>query len=86
MLLHHLPYPLFRTVTRWRTPPDVVHKDIVYASGVHGALMELEKWVPSAGLAMIQMFFPQGLSYNDAAIRDNVHNSFWRIAYHTQKI
>ncbi|KAG5757287.1 hypothetical protein H9Q72_010135 [Fusarium xylarioides] len=51
--------------------------------GVHGALMELEKWVPSAGLAMSQLFFPGGLKYNEEAIRDNVHRRFWKAAYHT---
>lgn len=59
---------------------------IVYAVGVHGALIELEKWVPTAGLAMAQMFFPAGLKYNDEAIRDNVHKKFWQRAYHTKSI
>ena len=27
---------------------------------VVGALKELEKWVPTAGLAMLQVFFPRG--------------------------
>ncbi|OBT67655.1 hypothetical protein VE03_03419 [Pseudogymnoascus sp. 23342-1-I1] len=57
--------------------------DIIYAVGVHGALMELEKWVPTAGLAMVQIFFPSGLSYNDQSIRDNVHKKFWKRAYYT---
>lgn len=59
---------------------------IIYAVGVHGALMELEKWVPTAGLAMMQMFFPAGLKYNDEAVRDNIHKKFWRRAYHTVSI
>lgn len=60
--------------------------DVVYAVGVHGALMELEKWVPTAGLAMVQLFFPSGLSYDDPSIRDNVHKKFWRRAYYTYAI
>lgn len=52
--------------------------------GVHGALIELEKWVPEAGLAMLEVFFPQGLGYSDEAVRDNVHKRFWRQAYHTK--
>ncbi|KAI1762824.1 hypothetical protein GGR53DRAFT_400198 [Hypoxylon sp. FL1150] len=60
--------------------------EIVYATGVHGALIELEKWVPTAGLAMAQIFFPAGLKYNDEAIRDNVHKKFWQRAYHTKSI
>lgn len=59
---------------------------VVFAIGVHGALIELEKWVPTAGLAMVQIFFPGGLRYNDQAIRDNVHKKFWRSAYHTKSI
>ncbi|KID80802.1 hypothetical protein MAJ_11478, partial [Metarhizium majus ARSEF 297] len=61
-------------------PPE----DIIFAAHVHGALIELEKWVPTAGLAMVQVFFPQGLAYNDAAIRDNVHKRFWKRAYGTR--
>ncbi|KAH7014237.1 uncharacterized protein B0I36DRAFT_255149 [Microdochium trichocladiopsis] len=60
--------------------------DVVYATGVHGALMELEKWVPTAGLAMVQVFFPGGLEYNDASIRDNVHKKFWQRAYYTAPV
>ncbi|KAG8156853.1 hypothetical protein KVR01_013266 [Diaporthe batatas] len=54
--------------------------------GVHGALIELEKWVPTAGLAMLEVFFPQGLRYTDEAVRDNVHKRFWRQAYHTKDL
>ncbi|KAI4867289.1 hypothetical protein F4820DRAFT_457114 [Hypoxylon rubiginosum] len=60
--------------------------EMIYAVGVHGALMELEKWVPTAGLAMAQVFFPAGLKYNDEAIRDNVHKKFWQRAYHTKSV
>ncbi|KAH6980668.1 hypothetical protein BKA56DRAFT_486084, partial [Ilyonectria sp. MPI-CAGE-AT-0026] len=59
---------------------------IIHAVGVHGALMELEKWVPTAGLAMVQMFFPIGLRYMDESIRDNIHKKFWKRAYHTQLV
>lgn len=62
---------------------DTKKGDIVYATGVHGALIELEKWVPTAGLALVQIFFPSGLEYKDASIRDNVHKKFWQKAYHT---
>jgi len=62
------------------------YQGIICASGVHGALIELEKWVPIAGLALVQEFFPSGLSYNDARIRDNVHKKFRGRAYATQKI
>lgn len=58
----------------------------IYATDVHGALMELEKWVPTAGLSMLQVFFPVGLQYHDEAIRDNVHKKFWRRAYHTKSV
>jgi hypothetical protein len=58
----------------------------VYAVGVHGALMELEKWVPTAGLANVQLFFPAGLSYCDERIRNNIHKKFWKRAYHTADV
>ncbi|KAK7728875.1 hypothetical protein SLS63_006483 [Diaporthe eres] len=59
-------------------------KTVRVIGGVHGALIELEKWVPTAGLAMLGVFFPRGLSYNDEAVRDNVHKRFWRQASHTK--
>ncbi|KAH7174828.1 uncharacterized protein B0J16DRAFT_349244 [Fusarium flagelliforme] len=59
---------------------------VIYANGVHGALMELEKWVPNAGLSMVQTFFPAGLQYHDEAIRDNTHKKFWKRAYSTRKL
>ncbi|KAI1090544.1 hypothetical protein F5B19DRAFT_504004 [Rostrohypoxylon terebratum] len=58
----------------------------VVGDGVHGALMELEKWVPTAGLAMVQIFFPGGLRYNEAAIRESGHKKFWSTAYATKSI
>lgn len=70
----------------WLIPLKPQNDQIIYAVGVHGALMELEKWVPTAGLAMMQMFFPAGLKYNDEAVRDNIHKKFWRRAYHTVSI
>ncbi|KAI1159423.1 hypothetical protein F5B18DRAFT_587337 [Nemania serpens] len=75
-----------RGVQGHATTENGVRKVIVYAEGVHGALMGLEKWVPTAGLAMVQIFFPAGLNYNDASIRDNRHKKFWRRAYHTRSI
>ncbi|KAI0203079.1 hypothetical protein F4808DRAFT_51558 [Astrocystis sublimbata] len=70
----------------WRraTSDTGKRKVIVYAEGVHGALMGLEKWVPTAGLVMVQIFFPAGLTYNEASIRDSKHKKFWRRAYHTK--
>lgn len=68
----------------WNRPTKEV---VVRAGGgVHAALIELEKWVPTAGLAMLEVFFPQGLRYSEEAIRDNVHKRFWRQAYHTKDI
>ncbi|PVH67752.1 hypothetical protein DL98DRAFT_662497 [Cadophora sp. DSE1049] len=48
---------------------------------VHGALIELEKWVPTAGLAMLQTFFPSGLHYKDRSVKYNIHKTFWKRAY-----
>ncbi|KAL7619824.1 hypothetical protein AAE478_010369 [Parahypoxylon ruwenzoriense] len=72
---------------RRRSAADINNRnEIIYAVGVHGALIELEKWVPTAGLAMSQIFFPAGLKYNNEAIRDNVHKKFWQRAYHTKSV
>lgn len=59
---------------------------MVHVSGVHGALIELEKWVPTAGLVLLDTFFPRGLAYNDTAVRDNIHKRFWRQAFHTKDL
>ncbi|KAM0346553.1 hypothetical protein ACHAO7_011747 [Fusarium culmorum] len=67
-------------------PHSATTDQAVYANGVHGALIELEKWVPNAGLSMVQVFFPSGLQYHDEAVRDNVHKKFWKRAYHTRKV
>ncbi|KUJ17420.1 uncharacterized protein LY89DRAFT_707001 [Mollisia scopiformis] len=53
---------------------------------VHGALKELEKWVPGAGLAMTQVFFPSHLKYEDESVRDNVNKKIWRRAWHTNRV
>ncbi|THY28969.1 hypothetical protein D6D01_03705 [Aureobasidium pullulans] len=53
---------------------------------VHGALQELEKWVPGAGLAMIQVFFPSSFQYDDSRVRDNVDKKFWTRASKTRAI
>ncbi|OBS23302.1 hypothetical protein FPOA_03851 [Fusarium poae] len=60
---------------------------IIYASGVQGALVELEKWVPKAGLSMLPIFFPGGgLQFHDDDIRGNKFKKFWKRAYHTRTI
>lgn len=64
----------------------IEHQKYIVGDGVHGALMELEKRVPTAGLAMVQLFFPGGLKYNDAAIREDGHKKFWKTAYDTKSI
>lgn len=66
--------------------PSRETSDTIYAVGVHGALMELEKWVPTAGLAMVPIFFPTSLRYEDERIRNQVHKRFWRRAYSTQSV
>ena len=53
---------------------------------VHGALKELEKWVPGAGLAMIKVFFPTRLEYDDGNIRDNINKKFWKRAWQTVRV
>jgi hypothetical protein len=70
-------------VPAWLEPLRVEQDGI---ANTHGALKELEKWVPTAGLAMIQTFFPTNLRYKDSNIRDNVHKKFWKRAYHTKRV
>lgn len=53
---------------------------------VHGALKELEKWVPGAGLAMVQVFFPASFVYDDSRVRDNINKKFWKRASQTRAI
>jgi len=53
-------------------------------ANTQGALQELEKWVPTAGLAMMQIFFPSSLRYEEDHIRYNVQKKFWKRAYYTK--
>lgn len=53
--------------------------------GVYGALIELEKWVPGAGLAMSMAYLPRGLAYEDDSVRDNGHKWSWSRASRTRK-
>ena len=54
-----------------------VVKDENEIANIHGALIELGKWVPTAGLVMIQIYFPSSLRCHDDSIRDNRHKKFW---------
>lgn len=55
-------------------------------ANVQGALIELEKWVPTAGLAMVQVYFPTSLQYDAKITRDNIHKKFWKRAYATGRM
>ncbi|KAI2613256.1 hypothetical protein GGR54DRAFT_330172 [Hypoxylon sp. NC1633] len=55
-------------------------------SRTQGALKELEKWVPGAGLALLKIYFPGNLDYDDRSIRDNVNKKFWKRASHTKAL
>ncbi|CZR65945.1 uncharacterized protein PAC_15845 [Phialocephala subalpina] len=63
----------------WLQP--VIETEIARAQG---ALKELEKWVPTAGLTLLKIFFPGNLDYDDTTVRDNVNKKFWRQAWHTK--
>lgn len=68
-------------------PPEFrSHKCVIYAQGVQGAFMELEKWIPNAGMAMLQLFFPGGHAYNNASIRYNSHKKFWKRSHATSSL
>lgn len=70
-------------VPAWLEPLRVKQNEI---ANIHGALKELERWLPTAGLAMIQIFFPTSLRYEDDHIKHNVHKKFWKRAYHTKSV
>lgn len=50
---------------------------------VMGALIELEKTVPTAGLALLKVFYPGGLKYRKERIRYKVERKFWKRAFRT---
>lgn len=43
---------LLETLKPERTSGNT-ESDVIYACNVHGALVELEKWAPTAGLGMV---------------------------------
>jgi hypothetical protein len=73
-------------IPEWLLPLPAGLGGLSEADNVHGALIELEKWVPTAGLAMLQVFFPGGLHYEDHSVRYNVHKVFWKQAYRTSSL
>ncbi|ETS75085.1 hypothetical protein PFICI_13569 [Pestalotiopsis fici W106-1] len=74
-----------QTLSKWKKPSVASTRapEMIYAIGVHGALIELEKWVPTAGLSLVNIFFPGGLEYSEQNTRNNIHKKFWKRAYHT---
>ncbi|KAH7303416.1 hypothetical protein B0I35DRAFT_446753 [Stachybotrys elegans] len=52
---------------------------------VMGALIELEKTVPKAGLALMGVFFPGGLMYEKGRIRYKMQRKFWKRALRTAR-
>lgn len=66
------------TSTDWLTP--LPEDEIV---NVMGALMELEKDVPEAGLALLKAFFPGGLRYKGERIKYKLQRKFWKKAFRT---
>ena len=56
-------------------------------AGTHGALQELEKWLPGAGLALLPTFFPGSLGYRDEDVKEKRNKKFWKraVAYETNQ-
>ena len=50
-------------------------------SGVRGAIRELEKTFPMAGVALMQEFFPALNKYEPARYRTNAEKKFWKRAF-----
>lgn len=65
----------------WLVPLSNDPDSRLKAENVHSALIELEKWVPTASLAMLQTFFPTRLHYKDQSVKYNIHKTFWKRAY-----
>lgn len=70
----------------WLKPAEPEKKGYRYGTGVQGALVELEKWEPSAGEAHVPIFFPSGLDSCEDRARDKSHKDFWKRAHATRKV
>lgn len=64
------------TTGQWRQPLDYEE-----TSGVRGAIRELEKAFPQAGVALMQEFFPALVKYEPARYRTNAEKEFWKKAF-----
>ena len=49
--------------------------------GVRGAIRELEKTFPKAGLALMREFFPALVRYEPERYRTNAEKKFWKKAF-----
>ncbi|PYI05119.1 hypothetical protein BO78DRAFT_419978 [Aspergillus sclerotiicarbonarius CBS 121057] len=47
---------------------------------VMGGLMELEKWFPKAGVALLPVFFPGSVEYDAGLLNSNRERRFWKRA------
>ncbi|PNP43591.1 hypothetical protein TGAMA5MH_04563 [Trichoderma gamsii] len=64
------------TTGQWRQPLDYEE-----TSGVRGAIRELEKAFPKAGVALMQEFFPALVKYEPERYRTNAEKKFWKKAF-----
>ncbi|PON28913.1 hypothetical protein TGAM01_v202021 [Trichoderma gamsii] len=64
------------TTGHWRQPLDYEE-----TSGVRGAIRELEKAFPKAGVALMQEFFPALVKYEPERYRTNAEKKFWKKAF-----
>jgi hypothetical protein len=55
-------------------------------ANVHDVLQQLEKWISTAELTMMQIFFFISLRYEKDNIRNKIHEKFWKRAYYTKRI
>lgn len=61
---------------RWRQP--LPYKMV---AGVRGAIRELEKIFPKAGVALMQEYFPAMVKYEPERYRTNTEKKFWKKAF-----
>ncbi|KAM0445169.1 hypothetical protein ACHAPV_009486 [Trichoderma viride] len=64
------------TTGQWRQPLDYEA-----TPGVRGAIRELEKTFPKAGVALMQQFFPALVKYEPDRYQTNAEKKFWKKAF-----
>ncbi|CAI6334365.1 unnamed protein product [Periconia digitata] len=71
----------------WLEPVKPANSIAYVAGGAQAALVELEKWVPCAGIANLVVFFPIGLGLDAGKMeKGSTFKEFWKRAHHTVEV